>query len=526
MRDMKRPAPRIQHPQASFDAALVHGVMLVSVAATVTVAGLLGTDAEGLPEALGVGGAASLVLAVWSLVLAMRARRKAEQSRWPRVVITLLIIELVAGGATFLLARCSANTLYHWAAVLGLPVVLPVLGFATFLAAPVAWWRAGRAEKRETKEGGTPWPARRRWKRRLAWFCPMAVLVVLVALPVPLFVFYARAEWHMRDYRWPQWANQHTPEAVGETAAGMLSWSSQPRFVRLYAYVLQTGRVSSGRLIAELESPVLPVANAALSGLMRSHQPVALEVARRVAEGRFSPNHSDVAFVLGTCFKCYAGQAEIERCLDPAQKPWPPTDFLRGLFGAPTYYVDYVRALEKLCDATPPDREAVLKRLAEVAEREDAERLWAKYLADKKAERRKQAIEALAFIKAPDAALSVIAAGLENSDPALRKEMAGYVQDILLLGHERASPQVLQRLVRAMLPLLDEQDVGTMQDAAWVLVTLIKAPELEKRVRAATWKPEDDGDRRPQPALTPEASDLLNDVRAAARQWLGGKAAR
>jgi hypothetical protein len=209
----------------------------------------------------------------------------------------------------------------------------------------------------------------------------------------------------------------------------------------------------------------------------------------------------------------------VQGFLDPAQTPWPPSDFLDGLLAAvgSKRRAQYEHDLEKLCASDSKDREAAMKRLARLAAAQDIERLWANFLADTNADRRQQAAAAIPFIQDPDAALIVFAIGLESHDVAVRREMMRNVDVLLTSGYERAQHNTVARVVKALLPLLDDADLGTRQDAAWAAVTLIKAGDLDKLVRTfSAWT------RKPAAPLTAEAAKLLDDVRAAAERWLAG----
>lgn len=519
---MKKSATRGPHPQLSFDAVLVHALMLLAVAITATAAGILGPDSHEWPAALAVGGASVVVLGAWSAVLALRARRKGETSRWPKIVLCLLGAEVILGGAFWLAMRFTQYTLYDWTILLGLPVFLPVFGLATLIAAPIAWWRARRAERLDVKRGGVPWDSRRRWKRGLAWFCPIAFVVALVALPMPLFVFCANtcSEAWFGGSDWHWWVVRHTPAAVGEGSAALLAESRQPRFVRLYGQVLATGRVGEERLIAELSSADTSVRHAAYGALLRENWDTASALAHRVGRGRFTVQDSEIERHMGAIIGNPVNEEDTARYTDPAQKPWPPPDFLEGFLASAGGEVRarYLRRLELLCDGDSQDREAALKQLARFANREDIERLWPKYLADKNTDRRKQAIAAISFIPNPNVLLNVLAGGLESSDSSLRREVMRNIDELFTAGYEVADTNTVARLVRALLPLLDDAELATRQDAAWGLVALIKAPELEKRVRAVTWT-SDDPPKKYSP-LSDEAKKLVGEVRAAARQWL------
>jgi len=540
------------HPQLSYDALLIHGLALVFVVGTLTVVGFMPGDVKGAAAVLGVGLAATLVLALWSLLLAVRAWRKEEPSRWPVVVMGLVILEAI-WVIGFLIAH-SDYTLREWARIIldFLPLFVPlffVFFFASLIAADIALRRTRRAEKIEAARGGLKWTTHRRWKHRLAWYCPVVALLFAIVLPIPLFVFCARTCRTGLDGErapsGPLWVLEHTPEAVGNAASWLLSYSEQPWAANSRAAVLYTGRVSSAKLVAELDSPNQYWAYNAMVGLQRCHNEEFLKVSRMVGQGSKAVRDSVLERYMGGAIFRLGGQRDTERYLDPRQHPWPPLAFLDGLcqgvfkqyFPNMTQYVQlgppsdrhpgriqYIRNLAQYCDSKAPDREAALIRLAHFAYFNDIEPLWGKYLADKDPERRKQAIASILFIQYSTASLRVFAAGLESNDETLRRDLARNIQDILIMGYERADPKVLARLVKALLPFLDGPDLNAIQDSAWVLSRLIKAPELEKRVRGmANWATAGAQGVRSPASLTPEARKLLEDLRAAARKWLGAE---
>jgi hypothetical protein len=228
---------------------------------------------------------------------------------------------------------------------------------------------------------------------------------------------------------------------------------------------------------------------------------------------------------MGYFIRELADPAEKDRYLDPTQHPWPSLAFLDGLLGFLGHRQNeaYASKLTQYCDGKAPDREAALKRLAHFAwQGGEIEPLWAKYLADKDPERRKQAIASIPFIRDPNQALNVLATALESEDETLRRDLARNIQDILIMGYGWADQKVLAHLVKALLPFLDFPDINVIQDSAWVLSRLIKAPQLENCVReTANWTAGATHDAKSPPALTPEARKLLDDIRAAARKWLG-----
>ncbi|MCY3020649.1 MAG: HEAT repeat domain-containing protein [Planctomycetota bacterium] len=496
-------------------------MMLLCVGATITLAGIAGPESATWPKTLSVGVTTSLVLALWSAVLAMRAFRTGERSAWPLLVMFLCVLEVVLFGLACLIARLSHYGLYDWTIMLGLPVFLPVACLAALIAVPVAWWRARRAAKRQAARNKTPWNSTQRWKRGLAWFCAVAVLVCAVALPVPLFVFCATvsaSHWPGVTARWHRWAVVHTPPALGEWTAGILSRSRLPSFVPLYAAVLESGRVSGDRLVSELNAADPNMAFCALNGLWATDRERVFDLVGEAGRGAIAFRNSSLENYMGKLAGWHGGPEAVERYLDPAQGSGPRTEFLLGLLAAagPGKRAQFLRKLERLCDSDSPNREAALRRLAQLGEPDRIERLWARYLADKNVDRRRQAIASISFIQSPNAALNVLATGLESHDLATRREMMRNIDELFLSGYEVAAPAVVARVARALLPLLDEEDLATRQDAAWGLAALIKASELDKRVRTIIWT---EGGK-PLAPLTPEARKLTDDLRAAVRKWL------
>ena len=87
------------HQQLSYDALLIHGLAVVAAVGTAIIAvSFMPGEAKDAAAVLGVGLAATLVLGIWSLVLAVRALRKKEPSHWPLVVIGLVIFEVLLYG--------------------------------------------------------------------------------------------------------------------------------------------------------------------------------------------------------------------------------------------------------------------------------------------------------------------------------------------------------------------------------------------------------------------------------------------
>ncbi|MCY3018065.1 MAG: HEAT repeat domain-containing protein, partial [Planctomycetota bacterium] len=421
--------PQKPTSQMGRDALLVHGLAVVAAVAAVSVAAYLGLSSEVMPDAAGVGLAAMVTLGGWSIVLAVRALRNSERATWPVTVIVLTVLEIST--ASLLLWGDNLNWLVseesvHWAVSAGLPVFVPVFLIASLIAALVTWWRVRCTAAPVGRPAGAPaTPSRRRWKRILAWYCALTVLGVAILLPCPLFLFCAYTRgyywgWERDDPDWRARVVKHMPVAVGEASAAMLPVSSWMKAAEAYRYVLSSGRVFRTRLQRELRSMDQDTQLAAFAGLAQSDLPAALDCAEKIGNGDTQGRQKWLIGMAGGVFGEHAGAERIRPFLDAAQTP--SLDFLgamlRGLRGGNR--TDFVPDLQRLCEADSPGRGVALQALANLLKPQDVERLWPAYLADTDPLRRKQAIEAIRYMRDVNARLSVVAAGLESPDLSLR----------------------------------------------------------------------------------------------------------
>jgi hypothetical protein len=169
-------------------AGIIHGLALVSLAATIICGFILEKYSKEYCAALGVGGTATLVYGVWSLVLAYRALKNGEKPGWPLTIFLLVLLEL----SLFMLSLwifdytrwnlnfiTPARWVFDFSFGSALPIILPCLFVVSCIGWPVAAWRVRRAERQVIAAGGQPWTRSRRCKRGLVWYGIVASLLTV-----------------------------------------------------------------------------------------------------------------------------------------------------------------------------------------------------------------------------------------------------------------------------------------------------------------------------------------------------------
>jgi hypothetical protein len=511
------------HPRASQsarDAFLIQGVAALSVVTTACVALFLNRGDDDIYVVLIMGLAATLVFGGWSVLLAFRALRQGDFSRRLGAVLSLCLLELAAAATGIAVAACLFDPF-----VIRRPrtgdcvnvalVVVPVLCIAAFVGIPVAWWRTRRAERRDAEQGTAALGGWRRWKRVALWFIGVTLLPSAVLIPCPLFL---NSVWFSGHGLGGRRVVRHTPVAVGEVSAWLVSLSNRPFFVELYTRVLETGRVSTRRLVAALSSPNASVQESAFVGLERADRAAALVIAVRIGNGQLAvPRISGTA---GWLLAEHGTREQILPFLDPAHTPPPPAGFVEGVVSG-IFRWDHHRLVtdvEQLCKADSPNRQGLLKHLASIVSAGRAERLWAEFLADNDLGRRKQALAAVSYM--PDAEVRtrvVLLWAFACLDTRLCDDLVvTQVVDAVLRYDRSPIPQDLRiQLVKTMLPYVDHEDSRTRAKAAlWLAIYTNTGrqlyQDLERRQYAnVASKSEDSDDAR-----------LLQQLKDHVQEWL------
>ncbi|MCY3020891.1 MAG: hypothetical protein NTW87_17885 [Planctomycetota bacterium] len=521
------PAPEAPSSQHGRDAVLVHGLALLCLAVLLTLPFVVDISQRTAAAFLGVSVSAALALSLWSLVLSIRALWRGERARWPVLVIAVFLLE---GALSCLAYSCGplffessfarfAGCVSRQSALAvfesGAPVFVPTFVLAVLLAAPVAWWRTRRAEKRAMAQGGQPWGRARRWKRGAAWFFPVAALLAALLLPMPLFAFSAYTRYYARSgWRW--WVIQHTPVFVGDAVARLAARLSDPRGTAFYFNVLGTGRVSRDRIMAEITSRKPYREYCALNALASADLPAALACAEAIGRGELKSGGAGLDVTAGDLLGQCGTPEQIRPVLDPARTPPVAASFLLGLWRAVERgkRKEFLPDLERFCQSAAPGncRQAALEAFVTLASEEDIERLWASFLADTNAKRKAESVRCLfnpTFIAAAPRVPrpKVAAACLEDTDVSVRR-LATWLLSNNFSAWRRMDKPTLRRMVKALVPMLDDTDRDEQLEAAWMLHLLTEAPQDERDF--CEWI-------NNQAGLNTE---ILAKVRAAAQKWL------
>jgi len=509
---------------------LIHGLALVAAGTSVAVLFAFQPAAESFAAFFGMGLSATFVLGLWSLVLAIKSLRRKEASRWPVVVIVLCALEavpLLPALAFSTVPWSSAGNIKEWALRTGIVVFVPVTLLAGLVAALVAWLRMRRLAKRDARAGVT---GKRYSKRGLVWFLAVTVALVALLVPVPLFIYcaYMATQWeHPANRTWRSWVVEHTPVVIGETAASLLPSSPPPSGVTLYQFVLLSGRVSRGRLTAELKSPDPWTQSCALEGLFRADPKAALGLAGDIGDGKVTGQNMFMQHQAGSMIGEHGSPEQIRHFLNAAttQTP-PPFNFVQGMlpmlgWKRPELLPDLVR----FCKSDSSNRDEALRQLAYRVPPKDLPKLWAEFLADTDIIRRKQSVAAIAWMQDQNVRLQVLVAGLEGPDPALRQMIAQNLRhsNAYMYDMGSADPALRKRFAASLLPLLDSDDVDTRRGAAWSLVGALNDPRSLGRERQFLYALMSKLSGNKQVAETPKEVEVRGNIREAARKWLDGQ---
>jgi len=507
--------------QLGRDALLVHGVALLFAAAHLAVVFYLEQGTHDWIAAFFISLIAAVVIGVWSVVFAFRALLTGEPAGRPMAVLALLFLECTAASFIFLGDFPPLPKFANWYVVLGLPVLVPVFTLASLIALPVARWRVRRNAGMAPAAAAGPWP----WKRALAWYCAVAALTAVLLLPCPLFLFAVETRsdggpWPEREYGWRSFVIEKTPIPVGEVVAWTLSLPTQKWAATWYGRVLETGRVTERRLIAELDSRDYVVRSKAEAGLGRADPASELERAERVGNRELITTHQEFLDQAGTVMGTRGSAETVRRFLDVARTPPPPAHFLTGLVnGTMGHLREFRPDLERLVETDSSARGAALAGLAIYSRHEDVERLWRKQLADSNPARRVACLRATPNIQDADARIGMLLLELERKDRAPLIQWWGACYLLLRDDYERAkvSPRLLTRLVECLLPLLDN-DNGRVR---WMVAfSLANLTNVEENLSADIWKRIVEEFKDPPPPETADDAAVRDQLRDHVKKWL------
>ena len=487
---MDKLKPAQTDSQRGRSAALVHGLAFLAASLALGAVWFVIPDQTKAWKILGMGLSAVAVMTLWSIILAIQALWRGESGKWPMGVLGVFTIEVAALCASLCLGVLGMpnNILFRT----GLPVFVPFGMLVSLVAAPVAFWRARRAEFAEIASKMPEWRNRRRWKHRFAWYAGIFTILTVLLLPWPLFVFCAASA----HYNYPRsnfpdhWRNsfaRHTPDFIRNTVAFLLEQSTLNPLVALHEKIVHNGYLSQSELQRHLNGASRVLNRRALNGISMSKPDVALEFALEIADGRRTctyPMTYDAGRIMGE-----NGSAEqIRYCLEHANSP--PAYFRLSLLNA--------------LNGDEP-REQILLML----------------LADQNPETRYEAARLIYHISEPEMYSRLCLACLKHSDVLIRYGAieAAMNSDDLSFRRPKIQPTFVERLVE----LLDEHDLVQRRGAVWLLSNIVgaradstPAPESSlsgiKATRGGTPSPE-----------IPGESETVETMRMAARKWLAAQ---
>jgi len=350
--------------QLGRSALLIHGLMWLSAGVYL---GLSFQSSTITVNALGVPFAATLVLYVWSIMLATRAFRSAENTVWPVLVLVIGLLEIAVLFAWVVTQRDSVYVPVRWAYRFGLPVFVPALILSILLAAAIARWRTLRAERAATAGKGESWERRRRWKYGLRWFVPIALVLLSLLAPAPLYVYslmnYTENQY---DHREPfdDWVVCHTPVIVAEPTAAFFSGSTRPSWSLIYTLAISSGRVSRNRLMADMNSSDPWLQKDALDGLEKADVAAAVAQSEKIAHSATLGWVSE--FSASRILGRHGGVEQVRPLLRAAETATSATQFMDLLLGelAENKRLEFIPDFVRLADSHSPYRDESLEVLA------------------------------------------------------------------------------------------------------------------------------------------------------------------
>jgi hypothetical protein len=255
--------------------------------------------------------------------------------------------------------------------------------------------------------------------------------------------------------------------------------------------------------------------------LFRANRDAALEFVTRLADGKVQGASPLLLEEAASALAEYGSTEEIRGFLNPARTPQPPTEFLGPLMEGALDYghrLALLPDLERFCRVDSPVRQVALDLLAQREPPEQLKRIWPSFLADTNPLRRAQAVAALGHINDTNVRLEITLSAFDRQEQALQRDLA------IIISSDRsffnADRRLLVCLIKLLLPLLDDKDLGLRRAATWVVSA---AASVECSLRDRCWRlkvltvARSDGAPPPD---SPEEQELIKKVRDAAAKWL------
>ncbi|HEY3322567.1 MAG TPA: hypothetical protein VGP72_19055 [Planctomycetota bacterium] len=451
-------------------ALLIHGLALLAAGVGAGFGWHFASGSIDVITAFGVALCAAGVFALWSVLLALRSIKVGEKGRLPFIVLALFLLELGAAHAPLLLAKSVvAVHMFEWVFDYATVFFVPPLALAALLALLVTCWWVARAQRRVS---ANPWDPQRRWRYGLRCWLLWSVLIFLLALPWPLFLFAVYHEMH-RSRRQPGWERtviEHTPCFVGESVSAWLPESNWRQW-NVYEAVLRTGRISASRIKNEAIKPGGLHNFTAYQAWLKNDRAAALDYAQRFGRGQIpiTALWRSADTVCGLAMGGYGSPDMIREFLDPARGPaFSPQagmsqyEFLSSLLTAIGQQPEFLPELRQLCGSgvlsgKPRTLEPALQAYARMAPDDELERVWPEYLASADQALAIEAVDAIRYMRNPATRVRVVVAGLKGKDASMLLSRMPWI--LYCEQTPNPSSQDLVPLVEQLLPLLETADI-------------------------------------------------------------------
>ncbi|MBI3831872.1 MAG: hypothetical protein HY291_20285 [Planctomycetes bacterium] len=295
-----KPNPVARGHRLGRSAWILHGLAYLFFLSAWGVMLILGESTEESQPVQGVGGAAAIVLSLWSLVLSIRALIAAERPVLPVLNIALVLLEITAPCVAvwwpLLLNYRAFSPVYEIALAWGLPVFVPFMSFGSGIAALFAWWLTGRAERRGQKQGQPAWTQRRRWRWGVSLYAGALAMLACLILPLPLYIFAALSASVAEKGILQNIVLDTTPDFIKLIAYNQMGNGS--RGPSLKYRMLQDGRLSDALLLSFFHHKDNSLGNAAWAAYTNRHPEQRLSRAMEIAASPGDFN-STVQYIAG-----------------------------------------------------------------------------------------------------------------------------------------------------------------------------------------------------------------------------------
>jgi len=523
-------------------ALLVQGLALLSAGIVAAAMIWLGMESGEGYAVVAVASAAAGVFMFWSAVIAIRAITGGERARWPMAIILLVLLEigLPCLGLWAEVLEDHHNAALNFMIWLGLPVFGPFIAIASLLAAPLALWRARKAEAAESAAGVKSW-RRKTWKVWLAWYAGVMALLGIFLLPAPLFLlgacatqFYpAEVYGEPESVTWGQVVGMHSPDFVRDNVGRTLecfpnSAASQEFLMRME----DKGFASKDRLIERLSSAKGPLAlmyNPAWNGLQASYPDATPDIITGVVNGKIDVASQCTQLEIVKWLGRRGDTAQLKQFLT---KPVAKLRYKRVAVLSEVedniHVQELMPELEALVVSNTLDTDemdACMRLLAQNVKAEDAARMWRLFTSFEP--RRRNAAAAAANLAAPRGITDLLLICFAHTDLQTRRAAAiGLMLNLGALQPHRfrkASNLPERRLTEALFALLDDPDLRMRLSAMCVLGDLfreddgteVRTSADEQIQKSSYW-----GHTGNEPQDVPAEREELGHVKAAVGKWL------